>query len=64
MQFLKKLGTSKGLTRSELAKQFGVSEHRVARWENGETDMYPSTAVKLAKFYNISMDIFVSNYKI
>lgn len=64
MQFLKELRKSKGLTRRELAKQFGVSERTVARQENGETDMYLSTAVKLAKFYDVSMDIFVSNYKI
>ncbi|WP_134981473.1 helix-turn-helix transcriptional regulator [Streptococcus sp. HSISS2] len=58
LHFLKELRISKGLTRSELAKQFGVSERTVARWENGETDMYQSTAVKLAEFYDVSMDIF------
>lgn len=58
MQFLEEFRKSKGLTKSELAKQFGVSERTVARWENGETDMYLSRAVKLAEFYGVSMDIF------
>lgn len=35
MQFLEEFRKSKGLTKSELAKQFGVSERTVARWENG-----------------------------
>ncbi|HFI0555286.1 TPA: hypothetical protein ACGO26_001290 [Streptococcus suis] len=32
----------------------------IARRENGDTDMYLSTAVKLAEFYDVSMDIFSS----
>lgn len=58
MQFLKELKKSKGLTRSELSKQFSVSERTVACWENGETDMYLSTAVKLTEFHGVRMDVF------
>ena len=55
---LKELRLSKGLTRKELAKQFGMSERTITRWENRETDMLLSTAVKLAEFYGVSMEIF------
>lgn len=58
MQFLKDLRNSKVLTRKELAKKFGVIEWLVPHWEDGQTDMYLSEAVKLVKFYDISMDIF------
>ena len=58
MQFLKELKKSKGLTRSELSKQFSVSERTVACWENGEADIYLSTAVKLTEFYGVRMDVF------
>lgn len=58
MQFLKDLRKSKGLTRKELAKKFRVIECTVPHWENDQTDMYLSKAVKLVKFYDISMDIF------
>lgn len=58
MKQLKELRLSKGLTRKELAKQFGTSERTITRWENGETDMLLSTAVKLAEFYGVSMEIF------
>ena len=60
MQFLKDLRKSKGLTRKELAKKFRVIECTVLHWENDQTDMYLSKAVKLFKFFDISMDIFLN----
>ncbi|WP_368864625.1 helix-turn-helix domain-containing protein [Streptococcus salivarius] len=41
-------------------KQFGTTERTIARRENGETDMYLSTAVKLAEFYKVSIDVLVN----
>lgn len=57
---IKKLRSSKGLTGKELDKQFGTTERTLAHWENGETNMYLSSAVKLAEFYKVSFDVLVN----
>lgn len=58
MKQLKELRLSIGLSWKEFVKQFGSTERTIAHWNNGETDTLLSIAVKLAKFYDVSMDVY------
>ncbi len=55
-KLLYELRKSKNLTQSELAKQIGVSNKTISKWENGET--YPETTqlIALSNLFNISID--------
>lgn len=56
---LKELRQSKGMTRTELSKIMNIPVRTIARWENGETDMYLKSAIQLSKFFKVSLDEFV-----
>ena len=53
---LRELRTEKGLGQVELAAAIGVSKGVISLWENGlrEPGMY--SLMKLARFFNVSMD--------
>ncbi|MCR8968237.1 helix-turn-helix transcriptional regulator [Streptococcus zalophi] len=59
MNRLRELRESKGLTRPELSKELNIPVRTIARWENGETDMFLKTAIKLAEYFDITLDKFV-----
>ena len=40
-------------------KAIDVPVRTIARWENKETDMFLRTAIKLADYFNITLDEFV-----
>lgn len=48
------------MTRTQLSKAIDVPVRTIARWENKETDMFLRTAIKLADYFNVSLDEFVS----
>ena len=56
---LRELRTEKGLGQVELAAAIGVSKGVISLWENGlrEPGMY--SLMKLARFFNVSMDELV-----
>lgn len=56
---LKELRIANGLTREQLSKESGMTVRSLGRWENGETDIMLKTAVKLAKYFDVSLDEFV-----
>ena len=56
---LKELRKAKRLTREQLSKEIGIPVRTIGRWENGETDIMLKTAVKLAKYFDVSLDEFV-----
>ncbi len=56
---LKELRIANGLTREQLSKEIGMTVRSLGRWENGETDIMLKTAVKLAKYFDVSLDEFV-----
>lgn len=45
-----------GMFREELAKAIGTTARTIGRWENGESDMPLQTAIKLAKFFQVSLN--------
>ncbi|GGE34387.1 helix-turn-helix transcriptional regulator [Streptococcus himalayensis] len=60
---LKELRKARKLTRVQLSKAIGVPERTITRWENGETDMMLQTAIKLAKYFDVTLDEFVEGEK-
>ena len=58
---LKELRNAKGLTREQLSKEVGTPIRTISRWENGESDMHLMTAVKLSKYFEVTLDEFVGN---
>lgn len=53
---LKKLRMSQGYTKSDIAREVGVTRRAVYAWE--ETDKLPeiSRIIRLAQFYQVSVD--------
>lgn len=55
MNRLKELRKEKRLTQEELAREIGISKITVLRWENGERQIKPDKAEKLADFFGVSV---------
>lgn len=55
MNRLKELRKEKKLTQKELADKINVSKITVLRWENGERQIKPDKAEKLADFFGVSI---------
>lgn len=55
MNRLKKLRRVKKLSQKELADYLGVNEKTISRWENGESQIKPEKAEKLANFFGVSI---------
>lgn len=57
---LASLRKNKKITQSELADMFGYSDKAISKWENGETLPDIETLYKLCQFYNITLDLLVT----
>ena len=55
MNRLKELRKEKRLTQKELADKINVSKITVLRWENGERQIKPEKAKKLADYFGVSV---------
>lgn len=53
---LKKLRTSRGYTQVSLQMQTGIEQSLLSKYENGERVPPTETLVRLAEFYNVSID--------
>ncbi len=53
--FLRELRKEQGLTQTQLAEQFSVSDRTVSRWENGNNMPDLSLLIELADFYNVDI---------
>ncbi len=53
---LKELRIDKSLSQRDLAKQVGVSQPAIARWEAGLQIPNIEVAIMFAKFFNVSTD--------
>ena len=56
---IKYLRTEKGLSQEDLAKELGVSNAIISRWENGLREPSMSSLIALAKFFHVSIDYIV-----
>lgn len=57
---LKELRQAKGMTRVQLSKAINVPVRTIARWENGESDMFLKTEIMLSTYFNVTLDEFIS----
>lgn len=58
-QRLKDLREDRDLNQTEIGEILGTSQKQYSRWETGETEIPLHNAIKLAKFYNVSLDYLV-----
>lgn len=55
MNRLKDLRKEKKLSQKEIAKEMGISEKTLSRWENGENQIKPEKAQQLADCFGVSV---------
>lgn len=53
---LKELRKQAKLSQTELAKIFNVAQNTLSNWENGNRMIDMTTAIEIAKFFNVSVD--------
>lgn len=53
---LKDLREDKELNQTEVAKELGTTQKQYSRWETGENEIPFHNVIKLAKFYNVTID--------
>lgn len=53
---LKELRELKGITRKQLSQDMFVSERLICYWENGKRECNFDTLIKLANYFNESID--------
>ena len=53
---LTKIREDKGLSLEEFAKEIGVSSPIIARWERSEFLLPMKTIIKIAKYFNVTID--------
>lgn len=53
---LKEIREEKRLSQSELARQTGISNASISRWENGIADIASDYLVILCKFFGVTAD--------
>ena len=53
---LRDLREDKDLNRTQVAKYLGMSQTGYSKYETGENDIPTSILIKLARFYNTSID--------
>ena len=55
MNRLKELRKEKKLSQKEIAKERSISEKTLSRWENGESQIKPDKAQRLADYFGVSV---------
>ncbi len=53
---IRDLREDKDLTQTEIAKVLGMSQTGYSKYETGENDVPTAILIKLARFYNVSID--------
>lgn len=61
MNRLKELRTSNGMKQKELANYLGVAQSTLSSWENDISKMNSDVMIKLAKFFDVSVDYLLNN---
>lgn len=56
---LKELRKEKGLTQSQVGAHLGMSQQNYRRWEVGERSPSGETLIKLADYFDVSIDYLV-----
>ena len=53
---IRDLREDKDLTQTQMAKMLGMSQTGYSKYETGENDIPTSILIKLARFYDVSID--------
>ena len=53
---LKELRLSKGISQVRLSIELGLNQNSVSRYENGERQADYNTLIKIADYFNVSID--------
>lgn len=61
MNRLKTLRIQKGLTQKDIYEYMQVAKSTYSYWETGRTEPDQKSLIKLAKFYNVSVDYLLEN---
>lgn len=56
---LRELRIEKGITHKQLSDDIGVPVRTISRWEKGESDMLLKNAIKLAEYFEVTLDEFI-----
>jgi putative transcriptional regulator len=60
---IKELRLERGLTKVQLAKELGVNKRTILRWEKDMMCMSLKHALKLADFFEVSIDDLITKEK-
>ena len=60
-QKLKKLRESDNISQVKFAKEIGFSQASIAAWENGTREPGLETLLKIALYFNVSVDYLIGN---
>ena len=61
IQNLRTIRIQRKKTQSDIAKLTGFNQTYVSKWENGEREPDIATLIKLANYFNVSLDELVGN---
>lgn len=53
---IKELRLERGITKVQLAKELGVNKRTILRWEQDMMSMSLKNALKIAEFFEVSLD--------
>lgn len=53
------LRTDKGISQRALAKEINISQVAISQWENRENEPTMQSLIKLAQYFNVSVDYLV-----
>lgn len=63
-QRIRNLREDKDLNQTQVAKMLGMSQTGYSKYETGENDLPTSVLIKLARFYNTSIDYLLEETNI
>lgn len=58
---IEELREEKGITQNEIAEAIGTSRTNIGRWEKGLNEPSYTYVIKLANFFNVSVDYLIGN---
>ncbi|WP_455161148.1 helix-turn-helix transcriptional regulator [Streptococcus timonensis] len=61
---ISKLRIERGLTKTQLARELGVSVRSIIRWEKDQMSMILKNAIEVASFFEISIDELITKEKV
>jgi putative transcriptional regulator len=60
---LRRIGKQKPITQSQLARGIGVMPNTVCRWETGEYRPTLFDALRVARFFDVSIEVLIEDFK-